>query len=68
VKFKFCLATQDGNGHPYFYEFHKNQTGDANNILMHALGQWRITRAFHDLIFHPGISVSIEHIWKFRKL
>jgi len=39
-----------------FYEFHSNQTGDPNNILMHALGHWRITENFHDLAFHPGIT------------
>jgi hypothetical protein len=39
-----------------FYEFHSNQTGDPNNVLMHALGHWRITENFHDLVMHPGIT------------
>nr|XP_002131620.1 uncharacterized protein LOC100185721 isoform X2 [Ciona intestinalis] len=52
----------ESDGHPYFYEFHKNQTGDSNNVLMHALGHWRITRAFHDLIYHPAICVPSSQL------
>ena len=44
-------------GHGLFYEFHSNQSGDPNNVLMHALGHWRITQLFHDLVFVPAITV-----------
>lgn len=27
---------------------------------MHALGHWRISRAFHDLVFHPGAPTAPE--------
>ena len=47
-------------GHGLFYEFHRNQSGSPDNVLLHALGQWRISRAFHDLCFLPAISVSAE--------
>ena len=40
-----------------FHEFHSNQTGDSQNVLSHMLGQWRISPLFHDLIFHPALSV-----------
>jgi hypothetical protein len=43
------------DGHGLFYEFHRNQSGDDDNVLLHALGQWRMSRAFHDLCFLPQI-------------
>ena len=51
---------KDKEVHPLFYEFHKNQTGDKNNVLMHALGHWRISERFHDLAFYPAICVSMH--------
>ncbi|XP_065841249.1 phytanoyl-CoA dioxygenase domain-containing protein 1-like [Oscarella lobularis] len=49
-------------GHGLFYEFHSNQSGDPENVLMHALGHWRITERFHDLVFLPAISVPASQI------
>ena len=42
------------------YEHHSNQSGDPNNVLVHALGHWRLTQLFHDLVFHPKVVVSRE--------
>lgn len=39
------------------YEYHSNQAEDPDNVLMHALGQWRLTELFHDLVFLPQIVV-----------
>ena len=44
-------------GHGFFHEYHANQSGDPNNVLLHALGHWRITPGFHDLVFMPSITV-----------
>ena len=58
-------------GHGFFHEFHSNQSGDPNSVvrcrsagayiscpqLLHALGHWRITPAFHDLVFHSAVTV-----------
>jgi len=43
-------------GHGLFYEFHANESPDPTKILLHALGAWRITEGFHDLVFHPAIT------------
>ena len=56
------LATGDHPGHPLFYEFHANQTGDPDAVLLHALGHWRITAGFHDLAFLPAISVPSSQL------
>jgi len=41
------------------YEYHKNQSGEPDNVLFHGLGQWRLYESFHDLIFHPRITVRM---------
>ncbi|XP_065884452.1 uncharacterized protein [Dysidea avara] len=49
-------------GHGLFFEFHRNQGGDPNNVLLHALGHWRITAAFHDVCFLPAIAVPSSQL------
>eukprot|EP00049_Salpingoeca_infusionum_P000378 m.39508 g.39508 ORF g.39508 m.39508 type:complete len:270 (-) comp10314_c0_seq2:2292-3101(-) len=50
--------------HCLFHEFHFNQSGDPNNVLLHALGHWRIGKGFHDLIFMPQITVPASQLIK----
>ena len=61
--FLFISLLQDENkkhpGHDMMYEHHSNQSGDPDNVLVHALGHWRLTQLFHDLAFHPKVVVSI---------
>ncbi|CAF0740660.1 unnamed protein product [Didymodactylos carnosus] len=45
-----------------FHEFHSNQTNDPDNVLSHMLGHWRITPLFHDLVFHPAITVPSSQL------
>ncbi|RUS75247.1 hypothetical protein EGW08_016996 [Elysia chlorotica] len=44
------------------YEFHRNQSGDPTNILMHALGHWRLSPLFHDLVFLPSAVVKASQL------
>jgi Phytanoyl-CoA dioxygenase (PhyH) len=47
-------------GHPgngLFYEFNSNESADPKKILFHALGAWRITPGFHDLLWNPAFVV-----------
>src|SRR5436853_647285 len=42
-------------GHQLFYEFHSNESADPATVLFHALGAWRITPGFHDLLWNPAV-------------
>ena len=51
------LAELSDPNHPaqhLFYEFHANESGDPETVLFHALGAWRISRGFHDLLWNPA--------------
>jgi ectoine hydroxylase-related dioxygenase (phytanoyl-CoA dioxygenase family) len=41
--------------HKLFYEFHSNESTNPNTVLFHALGAWRISPAFHDLLWNPAL-------------
>jgi len=47
-------------GHSLFYEFHSNESTDASRILFHALGAWRITPGFHDLLWNPVFVMAAQ--------
>lgn len=49
-------------GHELFYEFHSNESADANTILFHALGAWRITPAYHDVLWNPRFVVAASQL------
>lgn len=45
-----------------FYEFHSNESSDTNSILFHALGAWRITEGFHDIIWNPAFVMPASQL------
>ncbi|XP_013411699.1 phytanoyl-CoA dioxygenase, peroxisomal [Lingula anatina] len=49
-------------GHAMLYEFHANQCNDPNNVVMHVLGHWRLTKALHDLVFLPQVVVPASQL------
>ena len=66
-QFLFCCSLPHQNhvlqgeakhpGMEMLYEYHSNQSGDPDNVLMHALGHWRLTKHFHDIVFLPQVLV-----------
>ena len=49
-------------GHELFYEFHSNESTDPNTVLFHALGAWRISPAFHDLLWNPAVLMPASQL------
>jgi ectoine hydroxylase-related dioxygenase (phytanoyl-CoA dioxygenase family) len=49
-------------GHSLFYEFHSNESTDPTTVLFHALGAWRITPGFHDLLWNPRFTVPASQL------
>jgi hypothetical protein len=52
-------------GHPgnnLFYEFSTNESTDPSKVLFHALGAWRITPGFHDVLWNPRFLVPASQL------
>ena len=45
-----------------FYEFNSNESTDPSRVLFHALGAWRISEGFHDLLWHPALTVPASQL------
>jgi ectoine hydroxylase-related dioxygenase (phytanoyl-CoA dioxygenase family) len=45
-----------------FYEFHSNESADPNQVLFHALGAWRITKGFHDVLWNPRFIMAARQL------
>ncbi len=48
--------------HHLFYEFHSNESADPTKVLFHALGAWRITSGFHDILWHPQFVMAASQL------
>lgn len=49
-------------GNELFYEFASNESSDANTVLFHALGAWRITKGFHDILWNPAFVMAASQL------
>lgn len=49
-------------GRDLWYEYHTNESPDPNQVLFHALGAWRITPGFHDVLWHPAFTVPASQL------
>jgi ectoine hydroxylase-related dioxygenase (phytanoyl-CoA dioxygenase family) len=49
-------------GNELFHEYHTNESPDPSRVLFHALGAWRITPGFHDLLWHPAFTVPASQL------
>lgn len=56
------LADPKHPGHELFYEFHSNESTDPSTILFHALGAWRITKGFHDVLWNPRFVMAASQL------
>ena len=52
-------------GHPLnglYHEFHSNESSDPDRVLFHALGAWRITEGFHDVLWNPAFVMAASQL------
>ena len=49
-------------GRHLFYEYHANESTNPSRILFHALGAWRVTPGFHDLLWNPAFLVPASQL------
>lgn len=59
------LSALTDAGHPgndLFYEFNSNESTDPQTILFHALGAWRVTAGFHDVLWNPRFMIAASQL------
>jgi len=45
-----------------YHEFHSNESSDPDKVLFHALGAWRITEGFHDVLWNPAFVMAASQL------
>jgi ectoine hydroxylase-related dioxygenase (phytanoyl-CoA dioxygenase family) len=56
------LTHVDQENNSLFYEFHSNESDNPDTILFHALGAWRISNGFHDVLWNPRFLVAASQL------
>jgi hypothetical protein len=57
-----ALTTGHDESHRLFYEYNRNESTDPNTILFHALGAWRVTPGFHDVLWNPRFLMAASQL------
>ncbi len=57
------IAALSHPAHELFYEFSSNESTNPNTILFHALGAWRITNSFHDVLWNPAFVMAASQLF-----
>lgn len=56
------IVDPDHAGNSLFYQFASNESADVNSVLFHALGAWRITEGFHDILWNPAFVMAASQL------
>ena len=56
------LMDPNYQGNQLFYEFNSNENAGPNRVLFHALGAWRISPGFHDILWHPAFLLPASQL------
>jgi hypothetical protein len=50
-------------GHDLYYEFSSNESTDPDTVIFHALGAWRITPGYHDILWNPAFVMAASQLF-----
>ncbi|MBX3179686.1 MAG: phytanoyl-CoA dioxygenase family protein [Candidatus Hydrogenedentes bacterium] len=51
-----ALADPAHPGNHLFYEYNSNESANPETVLFHALGAWRVSPGFHDILWNPAFT------------
>ncbi|UUO09043.1 phytanoyl-CoA dioxygenase family protein [Blastopirellula sp. J2-11] len=52
----------DHDGRELWYEYHTNESATPDTVLFHALGAWRVSPGFHDVLWSPAFIAAAEQL------
>jgi hypothetical protein len=58
----FQLVDPALHNNSLFYEYNSNESTDPQTILFHALGEWRITKGLHDVLWNPAFVMAASQL------
>lgn len=56
------MFNPEHEGRELWHEYHSNESADPNRVLFHALGAWRVSPGFHDLLWHRAFGIPASQL------
>jgi hypothetical protein len=56
------LIDEQHPGNYLFHEYNSNESHDPNAVLFHALGAWRVSPGFHDVLWNPAFVMAASQL------
>jgi ectoine hydroxylase-related dioxygenase (phytanoyl-CoA dioxygenase family) len=56
------LLDPEHDGRELWHEYQSNESADPNRVLFHALGAWRVSPGFHDLLWHRAFGIPASQL------